>query len=201
MLRPVSRPDGLSVADSRPALRAGPAGGRLRYHRRPMTTTDPAPRSGFTRAAHIAAIRALPAQARAAVAGLTPAQLDTPYREGGWTIRQVIHHLADAQMNALIRMKLVLTEEHPTLKPWDQVTWARLADSLDAPVEESLATLDGVHARMARVLEAAPPEAFARGAFHPENGEMTLDSLVEIYGGHGPHHVKQILALRRSKGW
>ena len=156
---------------------------------------------GFTRAAHIAAIRALPEQARAAVAGLTPAQLDTPYREGGWTLRQVIHHLADAHMNALIRMKLVLTEEHPTLKPWDQDTWAGLADSNDAPVEASLATLDGVHERMAFVLEAAPAEAWARGAFHPESGEQTLDSLVRTYSGHGSHHVKQIVALRRAKGW
>jgi len=164
-------------------------------------TPRSAPGDGFTRAAHIAAIRALPDQARAAVAGLTPAQLDTPYREGGWTVRQVIHHLADAHMNALIRMKLVLTEEHPTLKPWDQDTWALLADSQDAPVEASLATLDGVHARMVCVLEAAPPEAWTRRAFHPENGEQTLDSLVQTYSGHGPHHVKQILALRRAQGW
>jgi hypothetical protein len=169
----------------------------------PAATPAPAPppASAATRAERIAALRALPKQARAAVAGLTPAQLDTPYRAGGWTVRQVVHHLADAHINAFIRMKLVLTEEHPTLKPWDQDTWAALADSSAAPVEESLATLDGVHARMARVLEAAPAAAFARGAFHPENGEMTLERLLEIYSGHGPHHLEQILALRRSRGW
>ncbi|HZL98707.1 MAG TPA: putative metal-dependent hydrolase [Planctomycetota bacterium] len=169
-----------------------------------MPTAHPGPTpasSAAARAARLAAVRALPAQARAAVAGLTPAQLDTPYRAGGWTVRQVIHHIADAHMNALIRMKLVLAEEHPTLKPWDQDTWARLADSAQAPVEESLATLDGVHARMARVLEAAPPEAWSRGAFHPEAGELTLERLVETYGGHGAHHVEQILALRRARGW
>ena len=147
------------------------------------------------------ALRALPARCRAAVRGLGEAQLDEPLRKGGWSPRQVVHHVANAHMHALLRMKFVLHEQHPTLKPWDQDTWALLADSQDAPVEASLATLDGVHARMAQVLEAAPPEAFERGAFHPENGEMTLDSLVEIYGGHGPHHVKQILALRRAKGW
>ena len=167
----------------------------------PGPAPAPTPASAATRAARIAAIRALPAQARAAVAGLTTAQLDTPYRAGGWTVRQVVHHLADAHLNAFIRMKLVLTEEHPTLKPWDQDTWAALADSSAAPVEESLATLDGVHARMARVLEAAPAAAFARSAFHPENGEMTLERLLEIYSGHGPHHVEQILALRRARGW
>jgi hypothetical protein len=169
----------------------------------PAATPAPAPTpaSAATRAERIAALRALPKQARTAVAGLTPGQLDTPYRPGGWTVRQVVHHLADAHMNAFIRMKLVLTEEHPTLKPWDQDTWARLADSAAAPVEESLATLEGVHARMARVLEGTPAAAFARSAFHPENGEMTLDSLLEIYSGHGPHHVEQILALRRARGW
>jgi uncharacterized damage-inducible protein DinB len=167
----------------------------------PGPAPAPTPASAATRAARIAAIRALPAQARAAVAGLTPAQLDTPYRKGGWTVRQVIHHIADAQMHALIRMKLVLAEEHPTLKPWDQDTWALLADSTQAPVEESLVVLDGVHARMARLLEAAPDSAWSRGAFHPEAGEQTLDSLVTTYSGHGAHHVEQIVALRRARGW
>lgn len=153
------------------------------------------------RAARIDSIRKLPAEARAAVAGLTPTQLDTPLRAGGWTVRQVMHHIADAHMNALIRMKLVLTEEHPTLKPWDQDTWARLADSTHSPVEESLVVLDGVHARMARVLEAAPAAAWARGAFHPETGELTLESLVAQYCGHGQHHVEKILELRRARGW
>jgi len=173
-----------------------------------MAASTPAPhpasrpaRSRDERAAAIAAIAALPARARAAVAGLTPAQLDTPLRAGGWTVRQVIHHLADAHMNALIRVKLVLAEEHPTLKPWDQDTWARLADSTQSPVEESLAILDGAHARLARVLAAAAPEAWSRGAFHPEAGEQTLDTLVQTYAGHGGHHVEQILALRRVRGW
>ena len=152
-------------------------------------------------AERIADFRELPRLARQAVAGLTPAQLDTPYREGGWTVRQVIHHVADAHVNAFIRMKLVLAEDHPTIKPWDQDVWAAMPDGRSAPVEDSLTVLDGVHARIARLLESVPADGWQRGAFHPERGEITLADLREIYANHGRHHIEQIVRLRGARGW
>ena len=153
------------------------------------------------RPAQIRALRELPRQARAAVRGLSEAQLDVPYREGGWTSRQVIHHLADSHMNAFVRMKLVATEEHPTLKPYDENDWAGTADGKSAPIELSLAILDGLHDRMARLLESLPESAFARGAFHPERGELTLADLLDTYADHGAHHLAHIAGLRRARGW
>jgi len=146
-------------------------------------------------------LRTLPARARAAVAGLSPAQLDEPYRPGGWSSRQIVHHVANAHMHAYLRMKFVLIEQHPTVKPWDQDTWEAMDDERHGPVEPSLAILDGVHARMAEVLSRVQPGQWGRTALHPEYGIITLRQLLDTYVKHGAHHVEQIEGLRRAKGW
>lgn len=142
------------------------------------TVSQPARFPG-TNAERIAALARFPAQARQAVAGLTPAQLDTPYRDGGWTLAQVVHHLADSHLVALTRMKFLLAEEHPTLQPFDENVWATLPDARGPPVYDALMLLDGLHARMVQLLAAQPATAFARGGFHPERGEITLGSLLD----------------------
>jgi hypothetical protein len=141
-----------------------------------------------------------PGLLNAAVAGLTPEQLDTPYRDGGWTVRQVVHHLADSHMNAYVRFKLALTEEEPTIKPYNEKLWAMLADS-QAPVEVSLTLLAALHLRWGAVLLSMKPEDFARTLRHPEMGEVTLDGNLRIYSWHGRHHVAHITALRAREGW
>lgn len=149
---------------------------------------------------HIDAIERLPQEVDEAVAGIDDAVLDTPYREGGWTPRQVVHHLADSHMNAFIRMRLVVTEDHPAIKPYDQDAWAVLEDSTSLPIAPSLSILSGLHARWARFLRSLPEDAFSRTAFHPEHGELTLDRLLAIYGKHGANHCQQIRDLRQRVG-
>ena len=146
-------------------------------------------------------IRSLPREAEASVKGLTEEQLNTPYREGGWTPRQVIHHLADSHLNAFIRMKLILTEENPTIKPYDQEKWAELSDALRTPVDESLSILKGLHARWVTLMEQAKESDWSRPALHPESGKITLESLLNTYSKHGANHVGQIMGLRAAKGW
>ena len=148
----------------------------------------------------IEAIAAAPAQMRAAVKGLNDKQLDTPYREGGWTVRQVVHHVPDSHMNALIRLKLALTEDNPTVKPYNETAWAELADA-KMPIEASQSLLDSVHARWDRVWRAMKPEQFARKLVHPEHGERTIDWLLFLYEWHGKHHTAHITELRKQKGW
>jgi hypothetical protein len=160
----------------------------------------PAP-SDQSRAGKIDALRKLPGELRKAVAGLTDSQLDTPYRDGGWTVRQVVHHLADSHMNAYIRARLILTEDHPTLKAYDQDAWARLIDAAGAPLSPSLTILDGVHARFVELLDNCSEGDWKRSAHHPESGEMTLDGVLNIYSAHGRNHVSQITNLRTKKGW
>jgi hypothetical protein len=157
--------------------------------------------SAAERAERIRKIRALPAALRTAVAGLTDVRLDTPYRDGGWTVRQVVHHLADSHMNAFVRMKLILTETHPTLKPYDQNAWALMPDGKDAPIDASLAVLDGLHERWTAMLEGVGEKDWVRTALHPERGEITLDSLLQTYAGHGEKHVEHIAGLRTARGW
>lgn len=152
------------------------------------------------RARLIDELAALPDRVEKAVAGLTDAQLDTPYRDGGWTVRQVVHHLPDSHLNAYVRMKLILTEEHPTLKPYDQDAWSRLPDA-GGPVAPSLAVLRGLHGRWTALLRALPASAWSRTAYHPENGEMSLDDLLALYGRHGATHAAQVEALRTRMGW
>lgn len=153
------------------------------------------------RAQAIATIEATPRKFREAVAGLSEAQLDTPYRPDGWTVRQVAHHLPDSHMNAYIRFKLALTENEPTIKPYAEALWAQLPDSRTTPVETSLTTLDALHERWMHVLRAMQPADFSRTLMHPENGVMTLDQLLQMYAWHGPHHTAHITELRKRNGW
>ncbi len=149
----------------------------------------------------IAAIAAAPARIRAAVAGLTPKQLDTPYRPGGWTIRQVVHHVPESHMNAYIRFKLALTEDHPTIKPYQQERWANLADVKSTPIETSLALLESLHGRWVILLRSLSAEDFARTFKHPELGEQSLDRTLALYAWHGAHHAAHITSLRERMGW
>jgi len=153
------------------------------------------------RQAMLARLRQLPDAAEAAVRGLNDTQLDTPCGEGEWTVRQVVHHLADAHMNGFIRMKLILTEEQPTLKPYDQDEWVKLRDSAEHPVRAALSILTGLHERWSGLLEAVPESSWRRSATHPETGTVTLDDLLITYARHGETHVRQITGLRAAKGW
>jgi uncharacterized damage-inducible protein DinB len=152
------------------------------------------------RRSRIAQIREFPPIIRAAVAGLNDQQLDTPYRDGGWTPRQVVHHLADSHMNAYLRFRWLVTEETPTIKTYEQDDWAKLPDSR-LPLDSSMRILDGLHERWSKFLEQLPDEAWTRRGMHPEIGEVDLDKLLEIYSGHGAHHAGQITDLRARKGW
>ncbi|GJQ20994.1 MAG: putative metal-dependent hydrolase [Bacteroidia bacterium] len=149
----------------------------------------------------IAQIAAAPNEVRKAVAGMNDVQLDTPYRDGGWTVRQVVHHLADSHMNAYIRFKLAVTEEHPTIKPYDETAWARLPEAAGAPVDISLDLLESLHRRWVMFLDDLKPEDFRRTVNHPENGTMTLETILQLYAWHGRHHVAHITSLRKRKGW
>jgi hypothetical protein len=170
----------------------------LRY---PIGRFTPAPATGASRAAAVGDLEALPARIRAAVAGLETAQLDTPYRPGGWTMRQVVHHVADSHMNAFIRTKLALTEDRPTITPYDENAWAALPDMALA-VDVSLALLDALHARWVAVLRGLAPDAFVRTFVHPEHGgPVTIDWLLQVYSWHSRHHVAHLTSLRRREGW
>ena len=153
------------------------------------------------RNAKIAAIAALPDILAQSVKGLNDTQLDTPYRDGGWTVRQVVHHLADSHMNSFIRTKLALTEEVPTIKPYDQNAWVTLADVTGVDVGLSLALLEGLHARYASLFSSLRQEDFSRTFMHPENGPTTIERNLQIYAWHGKHHAAHITALRARKGW
>jgi len=146
-------------------------------------------------------IAATPAKVRAAVAGLSDVQLDTPYREGGWTVRQVVHHLADSHMNAYIRLRFALTENQPTIKPYDENTWAHLDDARSAPVEVSLKLLEPLHERWVRLLRTVKTEEYARTLVHPDHGVKNVDWLLFLYSWHGKHHTAHIAQLRKQKGW
>jgi len=138
-----------------------------------------------TRRENIATIGSLPAELKAA---LTTARLDQPYREGGWTARQVVHHVADSHMNAFVRFRLALTEDKPTIKPYNEAEWAKLADmALDPAV--SVQILEGLHHRWQRMLESLADADFARAAVHPEHGPVMLDWFLQLYAWHGRHHV------------
>ncbi|HET7712245.1 MAG TPA: bacillithiol transferase BstA [Thermoanaerobaculia bacterium] len=146
-------------------------------------------------------IAAAPARMREAVTGLSDEQLDTPYRDGGWTVRQVAHHLPDSHLNAYIRLKLALTESEPTIKPYDEAAWAQLPDSVQTPVETSLTLLESLHQRWVILLRSLRDEDFARTFRHPEHGVVTLDWLLAMYGWHSRHHVAHITSLRERRGW
>ena len=154
------------------------------------------------RRAMIDTVAATPAQLRAAVKGLDQKQIETPYRPGGWTVRQLVHHVADSHMNAYIRFKLGLTEDTPTIKPYDEALWAQLADVQDTPAETSLALVDALHDRWVRLLRKMGPRDFARTISHPEwEGPLTLDATLALYAWHGPHHIGHVTGLRQRMGW
>ena len=142
-----------------------------------------------------------PAKLRAAVAGFTEQQFDTPYREGGWTVRQVVHHLADSHLNAFVRFKLALTEDRPAVKTYEQQLWAELADARTAPVEPSLAMLEGLHQRWVILLRQMSAADCARQFQHPEHGLMKLERVLAMYAWHGRHHVAHITSLRERMRW
>jgi uncharacterized damage-inducible protein DinB len=138
---------------------------------------------------------------RAAVAGLTPERFDTPYRPGGWTVRQVVHHVPDSHMNAYVRFKLALTENEPTIKPYEEAAWAELADSASTPVDVSLTLLETLHDRWVRLLRSMTEADFARKFRHPQLGVVPLDKNLALYAWHGKHHVAHITSLRQRMGW
>ena len=160
------------------------------------STTGPERRSEY-----IQTIADLPTNITAAVNGLTEEQLDTPYREGGWTVRQVVHHVPDSHLNSYCRFKLALTEPTPTIRPYDEAAWAELPDSRLTPIETSLTLLDSLHDRWTRLLRSMSEADFRRKLVHPENGEMTLDNMVALYAWHSRHHVSHITALRALRNF
>ena len=146
-------------------------------------------------------IASCPKLMRNAVAGLSDAQLDTPYRDGGWTLRQVVHHVPDSHMNAYIRTKLCVAEKHPRVTAYNEADWAKFADAEKPPVAPSLAIIENLHERWVQFLRSLPESAFARTLDHPENGEMSLAMVVFLYAWHGRHHAAHITSLRARKGW
>ena len=161
----------------------------------------PGSNSAAIRAAHIETLRQLPERLRAAVSGLSDAQLDTPYRDGGWTVRQLVHHVADSHINSAICFKLALTEEWPTIKRYDERAWADLPDSKSLPIDGSLVFIEAMHARWVALLESMSEADFARGFNHPERGRSDLALTLAIYAWHSLHHTAHITTLRERMGW
>lgn len=154
------------------------------------------------RSAAIEVIERAPRELRSAVAGLSESQLGTPYREGGWTLGQVVHHVADSHMNAYVRCKLALTEDTPTIKPYDEARWAELDDARSPLLPESLALIEALHARWVYLLRRLQPSDFARAVNHPEwKTPMSLDVLLALYSWHSRHHTAHITTLRQQRGW
>jgi uncharacterized damage-inducible protein DinB len=142
-----------------------------------------------------------PARLRAAVSGLSHEQLDTPYRDGGWTVRQVVHHVSDSHLNSYIRFRLALTEEEPTIKTYHEDKWAELYDARTAPIELSLALLESLHERWGLLLKSLTPADWDRTLRHPDLGVVSLNKNVGLYAWHGKHHVAHITSLRERMGW
>src|SRR5262249_10530754 len=138
---------------------------------------------------------------RTAVQGLSPQQIETPYRDGGWTVRQVVHHVPESHMNAYIRFKLALTEDEPTIKPYREDRWAQLPDCQATPLEVSLALLESLHERWVGLLHLLKPEDWKRTFRHPELGIVSLEKNLALYSWHGRHHVAHITELRKRMGW
>lgn len=167
--------------------------GTFRSVKRPLTEGE--------RRDRIDTLRSLPSRLRGAVDGLSDFQLDTPYRDGGWTVRQLVHHVADSHVNAYVRFKLAATEEHPTVKPYDEKRWTETAEARRLPLAPSLAILEGLHARWCAHLDELGPRDFARTLRHPDLGDVTVDFLLELYAWHGAHHTAHVTGLRERRGW
>lgn len=171
----------------------------LRY---PIGKFTEQPYSAELLAAWLNDIKSLPLYLENAILNLDEAQLNTTYREGGWTVKQLVHHVADSHMNAYIRFKLGITEQNPTIKPYEEAKWADMPDSLNIPVNISLTLLHALHTRWMEVLRHISQEEFDRKVYHPEHKkEMTLWFLLGLYAWHGKHHVAHITSLRERKGW
>ncbi len=149
----------------------------------------------------IQVIESTPDRLRAALHGLTAEQIDTPYRPGGWSVRQLVHHIPDSHMNAYVRFKLALTEDAPTIRPYDEARWAELPEARHAPVDVSLDLLAALHRRWVLCLRAMRPEDFARVYNHPDLGTMSLGDVLALYAWHSQHHVAHVTALRDRMGW
>jgi hypothetical protein len=155
--------------------------------------------SAEERTAHIARLAAQPATLAAAMSGLTADDYAAPYRAGGWTVRQLVHHMADSHANAYIRLKLALTEQEPMIKPYDQDAWVALADSELVSPLVSLTMFTAIHERLVAILQSLEPAHYARTMMHPENGVMTIDQMVGLYAWHGDHHVRHIQLYREQR--
>jgi DinB superfamily len=151
--------------------------------------------------ATISSIADLPARLNAAVQGLTPAQLDTPYRDGGWSVRQVVHHVPESHANAYTRIKLALTESNPVVKPYDESEWAKTPEVRTTPIGVSLLMLEALHARWVLLLRALSPEQWGKTFQHPESGLWRVDQVAALYAWHGTHHVAHVTSLRERSGW
>ena len=162
----------------------------------------PSVRDGAWIARQIDEIEALPDALREVVTPLDEAQLATPYRDGGWTVRQVVHHLADSHMNSVVRFKWALTEEHPTIKAYDEKSWAELPDTSEVPISVALAWLDALHTRWVGLLRGLEPVQWRREFHHPESGaDIDLATNVGVYAWHGRHHLAHITELLARRGW
>ena len=171
----------------------------LRYPVGPFRRPDTI--SAADRREAIEQIAALPERLRDAVEGLSDKQLETPYRPGGWTVRQVIHHVADSHANAYVRFRLALTEEEPTIKPYKEARWAELPDARTAPLAPSLDLLAALHDRWVRLLQSLEDDAWRRVWHNPETGTLALEEALVRYAWHGRHHTAHITALREREGW
>ena len=171
----------------------------LRYPIGPFI--EPESYSAESRSAAIDRIASVPERLRSAVDGLSAAQLDTQYRPGGWTVRQVVHHLPDMYLNGYIRFKRALTEDQPVICTYHEDRWAELADGKSGPIEVSLDLLEAIHARWIALLRSLTPEDLARTLDHPEIGILSLDALLALYAWHGDHHIAHITSLREREGW
>jgi hypothetical protein len=161
----------------------------------PPVSSEPA-----MRADQISVLRLLPGNVQNAVSGLSHTQLDSPYRDGGWSVRQLIHHIADSHLNAYVRTKLALTEDWPTIKTYDEAAWARLADST-LPIDSSIALISALHERWVVLLESLAEADFHRGYNHPELGRQELASVLALYSWHSRHHTAHITNLRKRMCW
>jgi hypothetical protein len=163
--------------------------------------TPPADTNPEIRSAQIETLRSLPEMLQSSVAGLHVPQLDTPYREGGWSVRQLVHHIADSHANAYVRCKLALTEDWPTIKPYDEKAWAELADSRDLPVGVSMLFIGALHTRWVALFESLSEADFQKGYNHPESGPQNLAKVLALYAWHSRHHTAHITNLRTRQNW
>ena len=149
----------------------------------------------------IVAVESAPRELMKVVAGLSEVQIETPYRPEGWTVRQVVHHLADSHMNAYVRFRLALTEDEPTIKPYHEAAWADLSDARTGPIDVSLTLLSALHSRGVALMRGMTPEQWERAFRHPERGLLRLDQTLAMYAWHGRHHIAHIRGTRERNGW